>query len=43
MADRSPAPDAPELRERWVGFEFTDAWRTRADTAIARYPKQRRT
>lgn len=25
MADRSPAPDTPELRERWGGFEFTEA------------------
>ena len=24
MADRSPAPDTPELRERWGGFEFTE-------------------
>ena len=22
MADRSPAPDTRELRERWGGFEF---------------------
>ena len=27
MADRSPAPDTPELRERWGGFEFTEAYR----------------
>ena len=41
MADRSPAPDTPELRERWGGFEFTEAWAAKADAAIARYPEGR--
>ena len=41
MADRSPAPDTPELRERWGAFEFTESYRTRADKAIARYPEGR--
>ena len=41
MAERSPAPDTSELRERWGGFEFTEAYRTRADKAIARYPEGR--
>ena len=36
MADRSPAPDTPELRERWGGFEFSEAWTVKADAAIAR-------
>ena len=31
MADRSPAPDTPELRERWGGFEFTEAYRAKAE------------
>ncbi|WP_276321473.1 hypothetical protein [Qipengyuania sediminis] len=35
MADRSPAPDTPELRERWGGFEFTEAWAAKADAAMA--------
>ena len=41
MADRSPAPDTPELRERWGGFEFTDAVREKADWHIAKYPPGR--
>ena len=41
MADRSLEPDTAELRERWGGFEFTDAYRERADRAIARYPEGR--
>ena len=41
MADRTPAPDTPELRERWGGFEFTEAYREKADRAIARYPEGR--
>ena len=41
MADRTPAPDTPELRERWGGFEFSDAWRAKADTAISHYPEGR--
>ena len=34
MADRNPAPDTPELRERWGAFEFTESYRTKADKAI---------
>ena len=41
MADRNPAPDTPELRERWGAFEFTARYRQRADKAIARYPEGR--
>ena len=41
MTDRSPAPDTPELRERWGGFEFTDAVRVEADREIAKYPPGR--
>ena len=41
MADRNPAPDTPELRERWGAFEFNESYRAKADKAIARYPKGR--
>ena len=41
MADRNPAPDTPELRERWGAFEFTESYRERADKAIALYPEGR--
>ncbi|MXO61786.1 NADH-quinone oxidoreductase subunit NuoE [Qipengyuania oceanensis] len=41
MADRSPAPDTPELRERWGNFAFTEAYKAKADKAIARYPEGR--
>ncbi len=41
MADRSPAPDTPELRERWGAFAFSPAYKAKADTAIARYPQGR--
>lgn len=41
MADRSPAPDTPELRERWGSFAFSPAYKAKADTAIARYPEGR--
>ncbi len=41
MADRSPAPDTPELRERWGAFAFSPAYKAKADTAIARYPEGR--
>lgn len=41
MADRSPAPDTPELRERWGSFAFTDTYKAKADKAIARYPEGR--
>ena len=41
MADRTPAPDTPELRERWGNFAFTEATKAKADKAIARYPEGR--
>ena len=41
MADRSPAPDTPELRARWGSFEWTDENRTKADWHIAKYPEGR--
>jgi NADH-quinone oxidoreductase subunit E len=41
MAERAPAPDTPELRERWGAFAFTPAWESRAEEAIARYPEGR--
>ena len=41
MADRTPAPDTPELRERWGSFTFTDAHKAEADKVIARYPEGR--
>lgn len=41
MADRTPAPDTPELRERWGSFEWTKANRARADYHIAKYPSGR--
>ena len=41
MANRATAPDTPELRERWGSFAFTEAYKAKADTAIARYPEGR--
>ncbi|MEQ8412594.1 MAG: NADH-quinone oxidoreductase subunit NuoE [Erythrobacter sp.] len=41
MADRTPAPDTPELRERWGSFEWTPANRKTADWHIAKYPEGR--
>jgi len=41
MADRTPAPDTPELRARWGNFEFTPAWKAKANKAIAKYPEGR--
>tara|TARA_R110002072_G_scaffold81181_22_gene186167 strand:+ start:1983 stop:2651 length:669 start_codon:yes stop_codon:yes gene_type:complete len=41
MADRSPAPDTPELRARWGAFEFSSEYKAKADKAIARYPEGR--
>lgn len=41
MADRNPASDTPELRERWGGFEFTNAYRAKADWHISKYPEGR--
>ena len=41
MADRAPAPDTPELRERWGGFAWTENNRSKADYHIAKYPEGR--
>ncbi|GAB5347471.1 NADH-quinone oxidoreductase subunit NuoE [Alteriqipengyuania sp. 357] len=41
MADRSTAPDTPELRERWGNFAFNAAYEARAKKALARYPEGR--
>lgn len=41
MADRTPAPDTPELRERWGNFAWTDANKAKADYHIAKYPDGR--
>ncbi|WP_115366286.1 NADH-quinone oxidoreductase subunit NuoE [Alteripontixanthobacter maritimus] len=41
MADRTPAPDTPELRERWGAFAFDADHKAQADKAIARYPEGR--
>ena len=41
MADRSPAPDTPELRARWGSFAWTDENRAKADWHIAKYPAGR--
>lgn len=41
MADRTPAPDTPELRARWGEFEFTPENRKKADWHIAKYPPGR--
>ena len=41
MADRTPAPDTPELRERWGSFAWTKAYKSKADKEIAKYPEGR--
>ncbi|PKP98960.1 MAG: NAD(P)H-dependent oxidoreductase subunit E [Alphaproteobacteria bacterium HGW-Alphaproteobacteria-15] len=41
MADRSPAPDTPELRARWSAFAWTPENETTADWHIAKYPEGR--
>lgn len=41
MADRTPAPDTPELRARWGSFAWTDENRKKADWHIAKYPAGR--
>ncbi len=41
MADRHLAQDTPELRARWSGFAFNEAWDAKAKAAIARYPDGR--
>ncbi len=41
MADRTPAPDTPELRARWSAFEWTRENKKTADGHIAKYPEGR--
>ncbi|MEP0391394.1 MAG: NAD(P)H-dependent oxidoreductase subunit E [Erythrobacter sp.] len=41
MADRTPAPDTPELRARWGSFEWTKESKKKADYHIAKYPEGR--
>ncbi|MDA9918492.1 NAD(P)H-dependent oxidoreductase subunit E [Erythrobacter sp.] len=41
MADRSPAPDTPELRARWGSFTWSKANKKTADYHIAKYPEGR--
>jgi NADH-quinone oxidoreductase subunit E len=41
MADRTPAPDTPELRARWSAFAWTPANKKTADLHIAKYPEGR--
>ena len=41
MADRTPAPDTPELRARWSAFAWTAENKTTADWHIAKYPEGR--
>ena len=41
MADRTPAPDTPELRARWGSFAWTKENKKKADYHIAKYPEGR--
>jgi NADH-quinone oxidoreductase subunit E len=41
VADRTPAPDTPELRARWSAFAWTPENRKTADWHIAKYPEGR--
>ena len=41
MADRTPAPDTPELRERWGNFALSPEYEAKAKKALARYPEGR--
>ena len=41
MADRTPAPDTPELRARWGSFAWTKENKAKADREIAKYPDGR--
>ncbi|MFN2100582.1 NADH-quinone oxidoreductase subunit NuoE [Altererythrobacter sp. MF3-039] len=41
MADRNPAPDTPELRERWGNWSFSAENQAKADKHIAKYPDGR--
>lgn len=36
MADRAPAPDTPELRERWGNFAWTAENAAKAKEIVAR-------
>jgi len=42
LADRTPAPDTPELRERWGNFAFNADYEAKAQKALARYPEGRK-
>jgi len=42
LADRTPAPDTPELRERWGNFAFDAEYEAKAQKALARYPEGRK-
>jgi len=42
VADRTPAPDTPELRERWGNFAFDAEYEAKAQKALARYPEGRK-
>jgi len=42
LADRTPAPDTPELRERWGNFAFNAEYEAKAQKALARYPEGRK-
>ncbi len=41
MADRTPAPDTPELRALWSAFAWTPENKKTADWHIAKYPEGR--
>ena len=41
MANRAPAPDTPELRERWGSFAWTPRNAEEAKKIVARYPEGR--
>ncbi|WP_394271167.1 NADH-quinone oxidoreductase subunit NuoE [Qipengyuania sp.] len=41
MADRTPAPDTPELRARWSAFAWTPENKKTADWHVAKYPDGR--
>ena len=41
MAERAPAPDTPELRERWGGFAWTPENAAQAAKVVGRYPPGR--
>ena len=41
MAERAPAPDTPELRERWGAFAWTEANAAKAAEIVKRYPEGR--